>query len=126
MEHSDYEKISALVEEVRGILDEASFPKKPSGKSKNVHNPFRWLKKGKKLGPGPKKRIHRPAKYWACKCRRYSCRCTGKKGEKKVVNIARDYKNSYNKLYRKWRSSPSQRKRFKYGGKASPFRARKA
>ena len=123
MEEHDLEKISALVEEVREIL-EFGFPKKASGKSKNAKNPFRWLKKGKKLGPGPRKRVHRPAKYWACKCRQYSCKCTGRKGEKKVVNIDKGYKGTYNKQYRAWRKKPAQRKRFKYGAKGSPFMAR--
>ena len=46
-------------------------------------------------------------------------------GNKKVVKIGKSYKSTYNREYRKWRKKPAQRKRFKYGGKGSPFMARK-
>lgn len=144
---ADYENLMSLVEEVRGLVayDELEERKseaaaqlsgylegqleepieeadKVSGKFKKgtMHNPFRHLKKGKALGPGPKGRVHKPTRYWTCRCAGYRCMCRGSEGERKRVNIGRGYKKTYNTLYRRWRAKHASR--FKPG---KVFRSRK-
>jgi hypothetical protein len=126
----NYKSISNLVEEIRGILDltEAGDPDKGiKGKFKGgtKHNPFKRLKKGKSLGPGPKGSTAVPGKkrgYWRCRCMSYKCLCRGTEGEKKVVMIKKGYKNTYNKLYRKWRKTHASR----YApGKGTQFKSMK-
>lgn len=127
----DYEKLMGLVEEVQSILAQGSslqelkFPGKPKGKSKNVHNPFRGLKAGKKIigKSGAKGFGHRTVARkgkWACKCANYWCGCRSADGTKKTVRIDRAYKKKYNDAYRKWRSSPAGQRTFK--SKASAFK----
>jgi hypothetical protein len=74
------------------------------------HNPFKYLKKGKRLGPAVRGDDQHPGKQsgrWRCRCSAYKCRCRGigedNKGQKKLVHINRAYKGKYNLQYRKWR-----------------------
>jgi hypothetical protein len=108
-----------LEDSLEDSLEEAD---KVSGKFKKgtEHNPFRYLKKGKALGPGPKGRIHKPTRYWTCRCSNYRCLCRGSEGERKRVNIGRGYKKTYNNLYRRWKAKHASR--FKPG---KVFRSRK-
>lgn len=106
----DYKAILGLVEEVRDLLhlNEAGGDKAIKGKFKKptMHNPFKYLKKGKSLGAAVRGSTTVPGKqrgYWRCRCMSYTCHCKGSEGEKKIVRIDRGYKNTYNIAYRKYR-----------------------
>lgn len=125
-EMENYDSVRSLVEEVRGILDldqedgVLSETKKLMGKFKKgtKHNPFKRVKKGKGLGPGPRGSTAVPGKkrnYWKCRCQSYKCLCRGSENEKKIVKIGRSYKSSYNIAYRKWRKKKA--KEYEPGGK---------
>jgi len=106
--------------------------------AKTAHNPFKNLKKGKRLGPTVKKVAMKagpstktPGKYrgyWRCRCHNYKCLCTATSEAgneiKKVVRIDRGDKRKYNREYRKWRQKASVQKR--YTGPKSKFRKKKA
>lgn len=121
----NYDSVRSLVEEVRGILDldgpeDLSEDKKLMGKFKKgtKHNPFKRVKKGKGLGPGPRGSTTVPGtkrNYWKCRCQSYKCLCRGSEGEKKRVKIGRSYKSTYNIAYRKWRKKKA--KEYAPGGK---------
>ena len=75
-------------------------------KQTTKHSPFKYVKKGKGLGPAVRGSTTNPGKkkgYWKCRCASYRCHCKGSEGEKKVVHIDHGYKNTYNIAYRKWR-----------------------
>lgn len=115
----NYDSVRSLVEEVRGILD-LDENKKLMGKFKKgtKHNPFKRVKKGKGLGPGPRGSTKVPGKkrnYWKCRCQSYKCLCRGSEGEKKTVKIDRSYKDTYNVAYRKYRKKRA--KEYQPGGK---------
>lgn len=120
----DYKAILGLVEEVRDLLhlNEAG-DKAIKGKFKQgtMHNPFKYLKKNKRLGPAVRGSDRVPGAkkgYWKCRCMSYTCHCKGSEGEKKTVRIDRGYKNTYNIAYRKWRKTHAS----KYApGKGSKF-----
>lgn len=134
---ANYQKIMSLVEEVKDILDLTEAPDsatkkafhKAVGKPK-LHNPFRFVKKGKAIGYGPglvrgPRKVKKKAE-WKCHCNSaYKCLCKGGPDGNtwKHVNIDKGYKMRYNKKYRQWRSKhPNQ-----YApGKGSVFKARKA
>lgn len=120
---ANYSEIMSLVEEVRDILGGEEVLDEAKGASK--HNPFRWVKKGKSIGVGPRKRTMKKRGYWKCKCSSYSCNCRAvegpDKGTKKKVRIDRAYKTKYNKQYAKFRKKHASR----YApGKASVFKKR--
>lgn len=119
---ANYTRILKLVEEVRGLLglEEAKMSsadvgdegtdKKIKGKFKagTAQNPFKYLKKGKKLGPAVRGSDRNPGSkkgYWSCRCHSYKCLCKGSQGEKKVVLIDRGYKKKYNRDYTRWRDN---------------------
>lgn len=125
----NYDRVMGLVEDVRDILDlheQDKASKKIKGKFKKAtkHNPFKYLKKGKALGPGPRGSTEVPGTktgYWRCRCHSYKCLCRGTEGERKRVDIEKGYKATYNKAYRKWR----KRHKNKYQpGKGSKWKKR--
>ena len=135
----NYEEIMGLVEEVRGLLDgdvvdeaathahlakkhgvETHFIKKHKGRT--PHNPFKNLKKNKRLGPAVRGSDRTPGKkrgYWRCRCQSYKCVCFAKTAEgktvKKIVRINKTWKGTYNEKYRTWREK--HKARYKAGGK---------
>lgn len=120
---ANYSEIMGLVEEVRDILE--GVESLEEAKSASKHNPFRWVKKGKPIGVGPRKRKMKARGFWKCKCSSYSCNCRGidgpVKGTKKKVRIDRAYKSKYNQVYAKFRKKHASR----YApGKASVFKKR--
>ena len=139
---ADFKEIMNLVEEVRDILDlneifdshDTSHGKGRSKASKAIaksnarQNPFRWLKKGKALDKGPKKRVNfKKRGKWKCKCASYKCLCKSKGAGGKVifkkVKIEKGYKKSYNKLYRKHLKKKGMQKH--YGPESGRFRSGK-
>lgn len=81
-------------------------------KQTTKHSPFKYVKKGKGLGPAVRGSTTNPGKkkgYWKCRCASYRCHCKGSEGEKKVVHIDRGYKRTYNIAYRKWRKKHAAR-----------------
>jgi hypothetical protein len=87
-----------------------------SFKKGTKHNPFKYLKKGKRLGPAVRGDDQHPGKQsgrWRCRCSAYKCRCRGigedNKGQKKLVHINRAYKDKYNLQYRKWRKKHAKK-----------------
>ena len=108
---ANYEELRGLVEEVKDLLStiEEADAKGKFAKAKSQHNPFRWVKKGKAIGPGPRGRENRKKGYWSCKCAGYRCLCKGSEGERKRVVIGRAYKQRYNVAYRKWRAKHAAR-----------------
>jgi hypothetical protein len=87
----------SLTEDLEELLES------PGGKK---HSPF---KTAAKIGPGPRhgwphggkwRMKHKKRDYWDCKCSNYKCKCKGKEGENKTVNINRGWKKTYNKLFK--------------------------
>lgn len=114
---ANYEELMGLVEEVRDLMNNIVEAKQPPHMAKfkkpTLHNPFRHVKKGKALGPGPRGGgpLGKKAGYWRCRCINYTCACKGSEGEKKTVKIDDGYKFTYNIAYRKWRKNhPGQYK----------------
>lgn len=108
---ANYREILNLVEEVRDILAlERSGELTEAPKKMSKHNPFRWVKKGKPIGVGPRGRKNKKTGNWSCRCAvPYECMCKGPGGKRKVVTIDRAYKAKYNKIYRKWRKKHAKR-----------------
>lgn len=100
---TEEEEETSLSEDLESLIAEAAGGKKRS--------PF---KTASKIGPGPRfgwrhggphKMKHKKRDYWDCSCTNYKCKCKGKEGEDKTVNIKKGYKSGYNKEYKFWRKS---------------------
>jgi len=94
----------SVAEDLEDLVQEAS-----GGKP---HSPF---KTAREIGPGPRygwphggkwrKKKHVKRSYWDCDCSGYRCKCKGKGGENKTVNIKKGWKKTYNALYKAWRKT---------------------
>lgn len=100
MEESEEPRGPSLAEDLESLLAESA-----GGKP---HSPF---KTAAKIGPGPRhgwrhsgkyKMKHHKRDYWDCKCSNYVCKCKGKEGENKTVNIKKSWKKGYNALYKRF------------------------
>jgi hypothetical protein len=137
---ADYQKVMALVEEVRGLvgiesLDEAKKKSEKKGKlpgsvkgKTGKQNPFKNLiNKKSPLGPGPKNSTKRPGRQtrnWRCypdpdNKTKYHYECFNTKtGRTKKVSTTSGKKSAYNKLYRAHRADNPEyyAKKFKQPG----------
>lgn len=121
--------LDKAINQLRSLLDEADHltrsndgqllteaPKKKAAKKKPAKKKGKGKPKKKAtdpsqypfknyahLGPGPRSGENDEEDYWKCNCKNYKCNCTGASGEKKKVNIGREYKREYNKEYKAWR-----------------------
>lgn len=85
------ESLREQIDALRSLLSEAD------------RRPYKYAKS---TGPGPRhgKKKHK-RDYWKCSCSNYKCACTGQGGERKKVNLDKEYRSEYNAQYKAWYSA---------------------